>query len=529
MPLLFSPRNNYLRVISFFVVIAFALLQQSCHWFFEVQARNLVEVNSYAGSWFSSSKAEINRIEDFYGRVFGAAGDRYITDWPSVSAIKSGAVSPDRIPFADYWYPERFGGTNLNGALNRYDQAFNAGASSAAGWESSEHAAKEPAWFGHCNGTSATVSRFQNPSNSVSRPRGCVPGTDPGCVVFSPSDIRALLSEINMSALSKFVSGKRCELTSEQLNSRPAIRSNPRIKDACDDVDPGSFHVALVNFIGRKKQPVMFDYNMDEEVWNYPIYGFSYTNSQPLTEAQALEQLGYAGSLSRWIFNDDAVSWIRVSMTITYREALNNLTGAGTKPQGKGRTYDYILELSDQGEIIGGEWVGASRLSHPDFLWLAFEAVEVNESGHIGNPNIRTDKVHQLWADSVGFDQTDPFRDEKNSYDLRFYPRPSRLWGTAPKYYDITLDGRKTGTVFGGKPIHLKIQLDSSLVKSNANSRVAIFLNGQQLASKSPNASGIAEFSFLAPAALNYLSLKWEHESIGSEELDWEFRFYAFK
>ncbi len=33
-------------------------------------------------------------------------------------------------------------------------------------------------------------------------------------------------------------------------------------------------------------------------------------------------------------------------------------------------TYEYILELDARGVIVGGEWVGASKTSHPDFLWL---------------------------------------------------------------------------------------------------------------------------------------------------------------
>ncbi|MEE2785784.1 MAG: hypothetical protein VX589_00495 [Myxococcota bacterium] len=39
--------------------------------------------------------------------------------------------------------------------------------------------------------------------------------------------------------------------------------------------------------------------------------------------------------------------------------------------------YDYILELDSAGHIIGGEWLGASKTSHPDFLWLPETKVEV--------------------------------------------------------------------------------------------------------------------------------------------------------
>jgi hypothetical protein len=32
--------------------------------------------------------------------------------------------------------------------------------------------------------------------------------------------------------------------------------------------------------------------------------------------------------------------------------------------------YHYVLELDDDGTIIGGEYVGDTRRVHPDFLWL---------------------------------------------------------------------------------------------------------------------------------------------------------------
>lgn len=32
--------------------------------------------------------------------------------------------------------------------------------------------------------------------------------------------------------------------------------------------------------------------------------------------------------------------------------------------------YEYILEVDTNGRIVGGEWVGASKTAHPDFLWL---------------------------------------------------------------------------------------------------------------------------------------------------------------
>jgi hypothetical protein len=36
--------------------------------------------------------------------------------------------------------------------------------------------------------------------------------------------------------------------------------------------------------------------------------------------------------------------------------------------------YEYILELDDNDNIIGGEWVGESKKLHPDFLWYSVKS-----------------------------------------------------------------------------------------------------------------------------------------------------------
>ncbi|GLE11393.1 hypothetical protein PINS_up023780 [Pythium insidiosum] len=39
-------------------------------------------------------------------------------------------------------------------------------------------------------------------------------------------------------------------------------------------------------------------------------------------------------------------------------------------PSLKSEDYSYLLELDGDDNIIGGEWVGSSHTSHPDFLWF---------------------------------------------------------------------------------------------------------------------------------------------------------------
>lgn len=51
--------------------------------------------------------------------------------------------------------------------------------------------------------------------------------------------------------------------------------------------------------------------------------------------------------------------------------------------------YDYVLELDGAGEIIGGEWLGASRTMHPDFLWLPIRKAPGQVVGAVEYDDVR--------------------------------------------------------------------------------------------------------------------------------------------
>lgn len=471
---------------------------------------------------FSSDEVELRDINDFYKRVFGGADDDYWTDWERLNQFQSGSVDPERIPYLDSWYPERSQGTNVAGTLGKYDQAYHGGQSTAAAWELEYNSRQEPAWYGHCNGTSVAASRFQNPERSVLRPVGCAQDPNVTCVSFTPGDIRALLSEINMNARAKFISGNRCALTVEELNQRPLLRNNPTEMDACDDVNPASFHVGIVNFLGRKKQPVIFDMNYDSQVWNYPIYAYNYQVQGPLSEDEAIEESGY--NLDSWVFNPEAVSWRLITMTISYRRAAGNFTGAGTRPAPATVEYTYILEFDAEGKVLGGEWIGDSRRNHPDFIWMAFEPADPTGSPSRGNPHVSNEEVISMWAESVGLDPNNPFRDKpKNAYDVRFYPKDDFSWGIVEGFYRVILDGSGSGSVFLGKPTHMRLLLEDNIPDG---AQVEAFVNGESIGSAGA-ADGMIDFSFDSPRGMNTLRFNWSAPSISSSELNWEFKYVA--
>tara|TARA_B100000575_G_scaffold252768_1_gene220906 strand:- start:37 stop:1635 length:1599 start_codon:yes stop_codon:yes gene_type:complete len=80
------------------------------------------------------------------------------------------------------------------------------------------------------------------------------------------------------------------------------------------------------------------------------------------------------GDAVEYEFNDDAVHLYHVKLEVDYlTESPSTLDGnLADRIDTYTRTdrYQYVLEVDDRNEIIGGEWVGTSKRNHPDFLWL---------------------------------------------------------------------------------------------------------------------------------------------------------------
>lgn len=73
-------------------------------------------------------------------------------------------------------------------------------------------------------------------------------------------------------------------------------------------------------------------------------------------------------------FNAKAVSFVYVKSEVDYIGEASSQTDGNLSDRIDQYThtdrYEYVLELDDKGWVIGGEWVGASKQAHPDFLWL---------------------------------------------------------------------------------------------------------------------------------------------------------------
>jgi hypothetical protein len=88
---------------------------------------------------------------------------------------------------------------------------------------------------------------------------------------------------------------------------------------------------------------------------------------------------------STYARNPSAVRFRHIKTAVSYIELVSPAYTQPLTPQinnfTKWDNFEYILELDGAGNIIGGEWIGASKNAHPDFLWIARDRRNTTVSG----------------------------------------------------------------------------------------------------------------------------------------------------
>jgi len=228
-------------------------------------------------------------------------------------------------------------------------------------------------WMGICHGWAAAAFMLQRPTNKIT----VKAANGNTWITFYPSDIKALASLLwaNIQTPSYFIGG-RCN-TKEPKTDKPS----GRIKDQeCFDNNPGSWHKAVVNLIGKKKQSFVMDATYDYEVWNQPVYSYNYQYFNPVTMKQTdsidqatVSKSDFKSSDKFKNFRDYSSSKFKnvigVIMEVAYvleTEPTHAATDSPQKDYVTTAKYIYDLELNKNGSITGGEWYSNT---HPDFLW----------------------------------------------------------------------------------------------------------------------------------------------------------------
>lgn len=484
--------------------------------------------------------AEAREQEVIYQDLWDRQFSRKLEDLPhSGEALVTTRIAEEETlthPYSGHWYPEKFGGTgrlfdiHSKSALHKYDEAFNGGQLKAMTWERKYHSSTSTNWMGHCNGFAAASQRYLEPRFPV----------EVNGVVFKAEDIKTLLAEIHVHTNTRMLGGRRCynvhTATTPAGVNCPAgfaghrcVRYMPRRNSAssmseCEDVNPGTFHLALANWVGKRKQVIIFDQEAHDQVWNYPLFGYQVdSRSGLISKSEALRLIPQNRYGDNYPFNPQATTFYYAVTRVYYTDAINEIESVGITRH-KQEEYTYILELDDFGEIIGGEWIGKSYDNHPDFLWISLEPLksltedEVRRSLGItdpnrlyqymrsrSNPHLDPTEVTKLWAKSVGNDQ------EVVPPTLAYRVDDIDSWGRYENF-DLIIDGNITGTVFLGKKIYLDVVLKGQL----PGNILHVKLNNTLLAS-SPISDHELSFDLTPRTGINTLSLNFENEPLAEE------------
>jgi len=209
-----------------------------------------------------------------------------------------------------------------------------------------------PQWFGICDGWAAASIKSSKPQKSVEFILD-----DGRKLVFSPHDIEALLSLLWSHSRAK-MAGQRCGGTNN-----------------CPDLNPGSFHLGLVNQIGVNGESFVIDNERQTQVWNHPVYKYElrYFNVQTRKSYQKLkDNLIPISSLTYRNYNRsrEARYILGVTLNYTYADLSYSVQSGVASQKDKTDTVNYDLELNDKYQVVGGEWRSDK---YPDFMWVPYK------------------------------------------------------------------------------------------------------------------------------------------------------------
>lgn len=175
------------------------------------------------------------------------------------------------------------------------------------------------------------------------------------------------------------------------VNRSGTVAQNAWSQQGSFPVEAGSLVQVVMSGSGDADLYVRFGAAPDESTYTCRPYAGSSAETCSLTVPAGETQVfvgvrGYAPTSdfslaittgarppSSYVFNSRAASFVAVTLDLQYiseSTASTGNTGAVIDQYTGTDRYDYLLELDAAGKIIGGEWTGASKQSHPDFLWL---------------------------------------------------------------------------------------------------------------------------------------------------------------
>ena len=274
-------------------------------------------------------------------------------------------------------------------------------------------------WSGICDGWGPASIYLPRPTKPVT-----VIGAKGHRITFYPDDIKALGSYLFARTNTPYFAtmnyryfGRKCDASAPMpvLNIDRGISTNDEgwIEDIrCNDMDPGVFHLALVNRVGVDRMGFLMDVDNNLKINNHPIAKYESTYFNPVTgeEGKMKDSIVPRSQLKDDIYakrrHENTRYIIGVKTTVHYmyyvwpEENRNTRFDSERDDTMKSRDYVYDLELDGNGNILGGEWgnrsldgLGLDGTKQPDFIWMAdTTALPYSMSARYVDPGLKKDR-----------------------------------------------------------------------------------------------------------------------------------------
>lgn len=214
-------------------------------------------------------------------------------------------------------------------------------------------------WEGTCHGWATAAIYEARPAHAIS-----VISLDGKYVIpFFPHDLKALATRLWGNSLIQdhtLAQGFRCN--SKHPKTDP--HSGKVLDITCEGVNPGDFHITMLEMVGGRKESFVLNRKNTDQVWNQPVAGYELTYFNPATDKNGtldqsiVRRQGFQDPYVK--FRDASVTYVvGVEMKLKYiSETAPNHEVADGPANDKVKTLKlrYDIELDADYKIVGGEW-----------------------------------------------------------------------------------------------------------------------------------------------------------------------------
>lgn len=338
--------------------------------FYELPLEGRVKGDLWSGDYWATYKGGIT----YRWMKKGTDLDKYGYDHPTLSSLTNPAEIKTLSPSEKL---DLFNGDD-SWSITRHERKRTEILKTVPGSSEYVEGHKIATWFGICHAWAPATLLFKNPSPAV------VTSSNGVKIPLGSSDMKALYSyylhlfgekgrkdkfgnPLGSHSVSRFL-GSRCnydmkalfeKLDSGEINEEE-LKRELDARPKCDDTNAASFHIALTNMLGFKKNGFVMDYDRGSEVWNQAIESYKIELEPRIKNILKNDPT----KLPNKIKVTNYVTWVSEIGSQWKKVKIKNRHGLRTS------VYQYELELDENKNIIGGRWLTNKLKDRPDFLWM---------------------------------------------------------------------------------------------------------------------------------------------------------------